>query len=155
MLILWTLPMLAQGKGGEIQRDPKAQEKIKAAQAAYITERLELTPEEAERFWPVYREYSEKRRAIREQLRDARKDGRDEKELLDLDLKVKQQELDLEKDYQGRFQNIIPAQKLVNLRQAEIDFRRLLLRQLQQRHEQAERLQRQRQRSQERPRQRN
>jgi hypothetical protein len=44
---------LAQNDDQEIvQPDPKAEQKIKAAHAAYITERLELTPEEAEKFWP-------------------------------------------------------------------------------------------------------
>ena len=38
-----------------VVRDPKAQEKIKAARIAFITERLGLTPAEAEKFRPVYR----------------------------------------------------------------------------------------------------
>ena len=156
LLILIAMPLSAQVQDTEgAEADPKAQQRIKAAQAAYITERLGLTPEEAEKFWPVYREYAEKRREIRQQMRDARKGGHNEKELIDLDLRVKQQELDLEKDYSGRLQKIIPPQKLMNLRQAEVDFRRLLLRQLQQRQEQSERLHRQRERSQERLRQRN
>jgi hypothetical protein len=136
----------------EIPQDPKAREKINAARAAYITERLGLTAEEAEKFWPVYREYAQKRQEIRQQLRDARKSGKDEKTLLDLDLEVKQQELNLERDYSGRLQKIVTPQKLMNLRQAEGDFRRLLLRQIQQRQE---RRQQMRDRSQQRLQQRN
>jgi hypothetical protein len=134
LLLLCTIPVFAQDDDAVvIERDPKAQQKIKAAHAAYITERLGLTPEEAEKFWPVYREYVEKRKGLRHQFRDARKSGQDEKALLDLDLKIKQQELDLEKDYSGRFQKIITPQKLMNLRLAEADFKRLILRQIQQR----------------------
>ncbi|MEX2235332.1 MAG: hypothetical protein WD824_24425 [Cyclobacteriaceae bacterium] len=114
-------------------RDPRAREKIRAAHAAYITERLELTSAEAEKFWPVYREYGEKRRDVRQKLRDARRNGTDEKSLLDLDLKIKQEELDLEKEYSKILQNIISPEKVMKLRQAEADFRKLLLRQIQQR----------------------
>ena len=138
-----------------VQPDPKAEQKIKAAHAAYITERLGLTPEEAEKFWPVYREYSQKRQEIRQQMRTAREKGTNEKELLDLDLKVKQQQLDLEKDYSGRLQKVITPQKMMNLRQAEGDFRKLLLRQIQQRQMQRERNDQQRDRATQRLQQRN
>lgn len=138
-----------------VQPDPKAEQKIKAAHAAYITERLGLTPEEAEKFWPVYREYSQKRQEIRQQMRTAREKGTSEKELLDLDLKVKQQQLDLEKDYSGRLQKVITPQKMMNLRQAEGDFRKLLLRQIQQRQMQRERNDQQRDRARQRLQQRN
>lgn len=138
-----------------VQPDPKAEQKIKAAHAAYITERLGLTPEEAEKFWPVYREYSQKRQEIRQQFRTAKEKGASEKDLLDLDLKVKQQQLDLEKDYSGRLQKVITPQKMMNLRQAEGDFRKLLLRQIQQRQMQRERGDQQRDRARQRLQQRN
>lgn len=157
LFLLVALPAYAQQDppAEPIEVDPKAQEKIKAAHAAYITERLGLTPEEAEKFWPVYREFAKKRQDIRQQFRDARKSNKDEKALLDLDLKVKQQELDLEKDYSGKFQKVITPQKLMHLRQAEGDFRKLLLRQIQQRQMQRERQQEMRDRSQQRLQQRN
>jgi hypothetical protein len=155
-LLLISTAAFAQDDDVEIaQPDPKAEQKIKAAHAAYITERLGLTPEEAEKFWPVYREYSQKRQEIRQQMKTAKEKGTGEKELLDLDLKVKQQQLDLEKDYSGRFQKVITPQKMMNLRQAEGDFRKLLLRQIQQRQMNQERRQQQRERTQQRLQQRN
>lgn len=155
LLLFMGLPALAQEESEPFENDPKAREKIKAAHAAYITERLGLTPEEAEKFWPVYREFAQKRQQLREQFRDARQKGINEKELIDLDLRIKQQELDLEKDYSGRLQKVITAQKLMNLRQAEGDFRKLLLRQIQQRQLQNERRQQLKERSQQRIQQRN
>jgi hypothetical protein len=153
LLLLLALPALAQQEVDpeEAQAaDPRVKDKINAARAAYITERLALTSEEAEKFWPVYREFVQKRLDLRKQFRDARRSGQDEKALLDLDLKIKQQELDLEKDYSGRLQKVISAQKLMNLRQAEIDFRRLLLRQIQQRQMRDDRRQNMRDRQQQR-----
>lgn len=158
LLMILVSPVFAQednsnNNNDDVQQlDPKAEQKIKAAHAAYITERLGLTPEEAEKFWPVYREYAQKRQDLRQQFRDAKKKGENEKDLLDLDLKIKQQELDLEKDYSGRFQKVITPQKVMNLRQAEGDFRRLLLRQIQQRQHRREQM---RDRSQQRLQQRN
>lgn len=135
LLIVCVLPAFAQevDPDDEIQVDKKAKEKINAARVAYITERLKLTPEEAEKFWPVYREFVEKRQGLRKQYREQKKSGANEQTLIDLDLEIKQQELDLEKDYSGRLQKIVSAQKLITLRQAEGDFRRMLIRQIQQR----------------------
>jgi hypothetical protein len=132
-MIFSSLPGIAQDEEMENIRDARGRERIRAAHAAYVTQRLELTPEEAEKFWPVYREYNEKQRKIRQQLRDARRSGADETKLLELDLKIKQQELDLEKEYTARLQKIIPAEKVLELRNAEFDFRKLILRQIQQR----------------------
>jgi len=36
-------------------------EKLETARVAYITTRLDLTPTQAEKFWPIYNEYSDKR----------------------------------------------------------------------------------------------
>ena len=161
LLLLLAMPAVAQQEADpeeapEAQAaDPKVKEKINAARVAYITERLGLTSEEAEKFWPVYREYTQKRIGLHKQFRDAKKSGQDEKSLLDLDLKIKQQQLDLEKDYSGRLQKVISAQKLMTLRQAETDFRRLLLRQIQQRQMRDDRRQNMRDRQQQRLQQRN
>lgn len=137
------------------QLDPKAREKIKAAHAAYVTERLGLSSAEAEKFWPIYREYTQKRQEARRQLIEAKRAGKPEKELLDLDLKVKQQELDIEKSYRDRMLQVIAPEKLVRLRQAENDFRRLILEQIQKRQVNEQRRQQMRERSQQRLQQRN
>ncbi|MFM9074653.1 MAG: hypothetical protein ACKORJ_03680, partial [Bacteroidota bacterium] len=39
----------------------KARERIEAARAAVITERLGLTPDQAEKFWPIYHEFANRR----------------------------------------------------------------------------------------------
>ncbi|MCU0358094.1 MAG: hypothetical protein MUE95_10995 [Cyclobacteriaceae bacterium] len=145
-----------------IVRDPKAQEKIKAARIAFITERLELTPAEAEKFWPVYREFASKRTELRQQFEQTRKNPQAnipqeqvERELVELNLKLKQQELDLEKEYSRKMLNVIPAQKLMALKLAEDDFRRLLIQQIQQRQLQQQRREQIQNRNEQRLRQRN
>ena len=68
--ILMITPALAQEDDLPAGQDPKVRDKIQAARIAYITDQLKLTPDEAEKFWPVYREFAEKRKAIRLELKD-------------------------------------------------------------------------------------
>ncbi len=132
-------------------QDKKVRDKIEAARIAYITDQLQLTPQEAEKFWPIYREFAERRREIRQQLRDASKNptpGQSDQEAVDQQFKAKQQELDLEKDYSGRLLKVISAQKLRSLPQAERRFRQMILDQIQRRQMQQERQQNLRDRTQ-------
>jgi hypothetical protein len=112
------------------QVDPKAQEKINSLRIAYLTDKLGLTPEQAEKFWPIYREFAQKRMEARAELRQARKeidpknpDPKKQAELVDLALKVKQRVLDLEKDYSGRLLKVVSAQQMLKLPTAEAEFR--------------------------------
>ena len=116
------------------------QEKIRAARIAMITERLNLTPEQAQKFWPVYNEFTSKRREIRKELNQAirsidRENASEQemKDLVALRLKVKQQELDLEKQYSTRLLDVISTQQLVKLSQAEADFRQKVQRTIEER----------------------
>lgn len=135
--------------------DKQARDKINAARVAYITERLALSPAEAEKFWPLYREYSEKQRGLRQQYNQAKKEGRPAEELLKMEHDLKQKNLDLEKEYSGRFQQTISPEKLMNLRKAEGDFRKLVMQQVQQRQVNQQRRDLQRERIQQKQQQRN
>lgn len=130
----------AQDPGDPAAQDPKVQERIKNLRIAYITDKLGLTPDQAEKFWPVYREFSDKRREIRQAFTNTHKEinqqnpsQADQERMVKLGLELKQKELDLEKDYSGRLMKIITAQQMLNLRKAEGDFQRIILQQIQQR----------------------
>lgn len=140
------------------QQEPKVREKIEAARIAYITDQLALTPEEAEKFWPIYREFAQKRREIRREMRDVGRNtdsDRTDQEIVDQQFKARQKELDLEKDYSGRLLKVISAQKLSSLPQAERRFRQMILDQIQRRQMQQERQQNLRDRNQRQLQQRN
>ena len=120
--------------------DPKVRQKVEAARIGLISQRLGLTPEQAEKFWPIYNEFTQKRMQERQEFRLAQQqidpnnpDPKKEDELVKLGLKIKQDELDLEKDYSGRIMKVVSAQQLLSLRKAEQEFRQLILNQLQQR----------------------
>ena len=139
-LILSLLLLTSLGLNAQVDQNREMQEKIKAARIAMITERLNLTPEQAQKFWPIYNEFSAKRREVRKELNQAirsidRENATEEemKDLVDLRLKVKQQELDLEKQYSSRLLNVISTEQLVRLSQAESDFRQKVLKTIQER----------------------
>jgi hypothetical protein len=123
----------------ETEQDPKTVEKINALRIAYISEKLGLTTEQAEKFWPVYREFSDKRKELRQELIGARKqlkqgqDPNTDERLMKLGLELKQRELDLEKTYSERLLKVITAQQILNLRKAEGDFHQMIRDQIQQR----------------------
>jgi hypothetical protein len=121
-------------------QDPEAMKKVEAAKIGVITERLGLTPEQAEQFWPIYREFSEKRRNILGEMRNARRDfnpqtatEEENRAMMDLNFQVKERELNLEKEYSEKLLRVISTRQLVSLRQAEDDFRRMVLEQLERR----------------------
>lgn len=143
MIAMWLMSGWAWAQDPNAEptlQDPQVQEKIKNLRIAYISDKLGLTPEQAERFWPVYREFSDKRRDLRQEFVDARKqinaenpDPTQQEELVKLGLNLKQRELDLEKVYSDRLLKVITAQQMLTLRKAEGDFQRIILEQIQQR----------------------
>ncbi|HMC98351.1 MAG TPA: hypothetical protein VKG92_11885 [Flavobacteriales bacterium] len=117
---------------------------IKAQKSAYLTTKLSLTPEQAQNFWPIYNQFDEERetlrRSMRDQLKDARKEGStmteaQASELLEKGLMMRQRELDLERGYMDRFKKSIGAVKTVELHKAERDFNKEVVRRYRERME--------------------
>lgn len=128
-LIIFSLQSWAQ--------TPETLKKIEAAKIALITERLSLSPAQAEKFWPVYREYGLRNREVRKDFDIARKtfdpnvaSEEENKRMLDMANSVKQRQLDLEKEYGQRILQVISTRQLNNLRKAEVDFKEMLLRRI-------------------------
>ena len=115
----------------------EARERMKAHKIAYITEKLDLTPEEAQVFWPVYNELETKLHELREANRPDRK--KDPETMTDAEVEkmvnqrfeFRQKELDLEKEYHEKYKQVLPTKKVAVLYKAEQGFRRDLLKKLQ------------------------
>ncbi len=99
--------------------DPRG-EKVQALKIAFITQKLGLTAEEAQKFWPIYNQYDQEVRGV---------DRRDV-------MKSDQQLLDIRKKYQTSFEKILGPQRLNKLFNAERDFREVLIRRLKDRQSQ-------------------
>jgi hypothetical protein len=115
-------------------QDQATKKKIESARIALISERLGLTPDQAEKFWPVYREYLNERNAIRQEFKDERSKvnleqatEEQKRQLLDLRLQIKEQEVALERQYSERLLQIISTKQILSLRQAEEDFRQMII----------------------------
>ena len=124
-------------------QDKEAMKKIESARIALITERLGLSPEQAEKFWPVYREYNLERRQIREEFRDTRRNvdmadltEEQSQKMMQKAMDLKQRELNLEKEYSRRLSEVISTQQLFKLKNAEKDFQQMLLKRIQQQRQQ-------------------
>lgn len=131
-----------------------AMAKLEAAKIALITERLELTPEQAEKFWPIYRQFSEEQRSIRREFQLLKHDYDPEKasesenqQRLEQGLKLREKQLNLEKSYTQRMQQIISSRQLMSLRKAEDDFKQMLIKRIKQQQLQRQELQNQRMRN--------
>ena len=121
------------------RRSEEEMRKIQDAKVAIITNRLSLTPEQSAGFWPVYNEYSQKRRDIhrsqRKIINDKKAEGKTDDQVLN-NLKevqdLRQQELDLDKEYQNRFLKVISANQVIELYKAERTFNDMLIQRLKQ-----------------------
>jgi len=115
-------------------------EKIEARHTAFITEKLNLTPEEARDFWPVYNEFAAKRKEINKQIQQIRQkakdglDGLSEQEIKEIsgsEINFEQRQLDLKKEYHARFKTILSPKQLAQLYEADRQFKKILLKRLQ------------------------
>ena len=117
----------------------KGREKIEAARIALITNELNLSPEQAQKFWPIYNEFKSKRGEIARNFNQEKRNfdaanatEEERKRMVNRGLELKQQQLNLEKDYSQRLLDVISSRQIIQLRQAEDKFRKLLIERLQQ-----------------------
>jgi hypothetical protein len=120
-----------------------AKSKLESARIALITERLGLTPDQAQQFWPIYNEYANQRRQIQQDYRQARQ-GMDVnnlteeqgRKLVRARMDGKQKQLNLETKYSDRLMNVINTRQLMALKKAEDDFRAMIIKRIEQRKQQ-------------------
>lgn len=96
---------------------------IEAAKIAYITKELSLSPDDAERFFPLYNQYQKE---LRELIHQKRSDDGHKKEELEFDSEV----LALKLKYRDVFIPIINAERTARFFEAEREFRERLLKEL-------------------------
>jgi hypothetical protein len=109
-------------------------EKVQAAKVAYITSKLNLSTEQSQNFWPVFNEYESARRKIRFQVKGLQREGKHgqlNEEQMKASVRkrfaLRQEELDLEKQYAEKFMKILSAAQVAELYESEKEFTRLLL----------------------------
>lgn len=132
ILFLVPLSFAQPGDGGK-------QDKVKQLKIAYITQELDLSTEEAEKFWPAYnemeKEVAEEKKAQKKKSKYLRQnfntlsDSDIEKksiEIMDSEIKI----AELNKKHRKKIGEIVGYKKMVKLIQVERQFKKELLKRI-------------------------
>lgn len=127
-LLLATAPAAHAQAGPEIGRKGQRLAQLENAKIAFITTRVALTQDQAQKFWPLYNEFAGRRRELNRTGRLLRRDvteGMTDQQIRDnysQSFTLRQQELNLEKEYFEKFQKVISLRQVSRLFLAERDF---------------------------------
>jgi hypothetical protein len=125
--------LIAGGLCAQQQHTPR--EKVEAMRVAFITNRLDLTPEQSRQFWPVYNSYRHDLVQLRHNF-FPNDEGANSHLDADRQLEFEQRKLDLKKQYKPEMEQILGKAKLNRLVSAEEDFKRLLMQTMRNRRQQ-------------------
>ncbi|MBN1987515.1 MAG: hypothetical protein JW761_14485 [Prolixibacteraceae bacterium] len=134
LLILSTGPLQAQDK----KEGESRWEKFRAEKVSFLTEKLELTPTEAQKFWPVYNELEKSRweaqktrRELEVRIHEVEDKNLSKKEIIQL---TRDYSSSMEKEgqlyvkYNDEFLKILPPEKVLKLYRSENEFRMHMIR---------------------------
>ena len=130
-----SLPAMAQENRPKETRE-QAAKRIEAIKAEFITRKLDLSPEEAQKFWPVYNSYQREMNNLFRTRREARRNQMEQGRPPQNELKFEGQILEVKKRYRNEFLTILASQKVDLLFQSEREFREHLINELRQRRQQ-------------------
>ena len=96
--------------------DLKKQEKIQALYVAYVTQQLQLTPDEAQKFWPLHTQFANDLKSVKH----------DQPELV-----KEEARLNIKKKYQQNFTQVIGSNRCDRFFRMNDEFKRKLRERLQ------------------------
>ena len=139
VFIGWLVSLMLMAQVASAQNDGNGRQKIEAAKIGMITNRLNLTTDQAPQFWAVYNEYNAKKQELNRRVRDLNnapsRSGANNEQLVNGLREVnatKQKLADLDEEYMSRFLKVITAQQLTELYKTEQVFNKMLLNKLNQ-----------------------
>lgn len=123
------------------QGNQEKREKIKALKVAFLTEKLALTSDEAQKFWPIYNAFEEKQfeirykklRSLNKQLEENNDEKTSDKEALQLlsQFEIHEDEIyQMKKKFNKDLLLALSPKKVLLLKKYEDEFNRKLLRQM-------------------------
>lgn len=124
-LALGMLPLLSQAQ------PRKLGDRIESLRIAFFTEKLQLTPDESKDFWPLYNEYEEAEKKIRQTYKnetslELMSDAQVE-DFIENSFEMEEKLLDLKKEYYGKMRKVLPLRKIALLNRVERQFKERLL----------------------------
>ena len=122
------------------ERSEQHREKIKALKVGVITDNLDLTASEAEKFWPIYNAYEEAQERFRREEYAKRKtidfealSEQEAQDLLDEMAKMGKTKYDSYASFLDELKAVIPAKKILLLKKVEEEFKRNMIKEFQKR----------------------
>ncbi|RFZ95251.1 hypothetical protein D0C36_06910 [Mucilaginibacter conchicola] len=108
--------------------------KILEARNNFISQQLNLTDDEAHKFWPLYNQYQQDLTAIR-LLKRANNSNKSANgtEQVDKEIAYDKQTVEIRQHYRDEFMKILPAEKVSLLYKSEVEFKDELIKQLSER----------------------
>ena len=136
ILILCTLTFVVNAQ--ESKEREERREKYRSMKIAYFTERLELTPEEAEKFWPLYNEVEKKKhelpnRNIRPRHYTQQLENLTDEEIekiTDDIIDARKKEAQLSAEFHEDLKKFLSPKKIMKLYITEVQFREYILRKI-------------------------
>ncbi|MDE6180420.1 MAG: hypothetical protein K2G02_04735 [Phocaeicola sp.] len=129
--------MQAQDK----KKEGFSKEEFRSRQEAYLTQKAEITKEEAARFFPIYFELQDRKKAINDKAWEQARKGKDPQatnadyeQIIEGIVKARIEAGKLDLEYLLRFKKILSPQKIYKLQRAEMKFHRDLLKIMHQPH---------------------
>ncbi len=105
-------------------------QQIETAKIAYITKSLDLSPSEAQKFFPLYNQYRSEMRNIMQQKKSASSGHSNFRAERPNELSFDSQVLECKKKYREKFSGAIPASKAIRFFEVEREFRESLFKEL-------------------------
>lgn len=139
-ILLLSLLITALSFGAMAQTETarnQTEQKVEAQRVAYITNKLELSPQEAQSFWPVYNQYKRDEKQLKRSLR---RPGSihlmtdvEIEEYIDDMIDVEEKKVQLMRQYYLDLKKVLPVRKIANLVKAEREFTQMVVRRMNQR----------------------
>jgi hypothetical protein len=109
----------------------ESRERIEAQRIGFITQKLQLTPDEAAKFWPIYNEHKDQLKEMRDDFErpDLMNVSEDEaRAIIERHLQQEEKRLEMKRTLFNRLRSVVGAKKVLLLQAAEKEFNRELLR---------------------------
>lgn len=121
--------MNAQDMGNEGFR-----ERLEVMKVGFITEKIGLSTEQSQTFWPIYNEYEAEQKAVKKKYRARKKieqmsDAELETQLLN-SFQQEEEILALKRTYFGKMKTVLNVRQIALLRKAEQEFNREVLKKM-------------------------
>lgn len=108
------------------KRREALEERVKSLKIAFVTEKLALTPDESEKFWPVYNQMEAERATLMAEKKSDFGEDISDKEAqgyITRHFDIREKELLLERRYVDKFKTFLPDRKVAKLLWVEKQFR--------------------------------